>query len=319
MRQDIRRHGSAFTLIELLVVIAIIAILIGLLLPAVQKVRESANRTKCANNLKQIGLAMLNYHDVKKAFPPSRTTTSPNVHSWVPFVLPYLEQENLARQYRWDVNWNKSANLDAIKVQVKILQCPSTPMENRTDVQSNWSAAAMDYGPPENLSARLTDLIDAKLYTSDGSRAGVLGPSDDYPVKNGTNVARIRDGSSQTFLLCEDGGRPDHWVAGGPGPANQSLSCGNDSAQNGRVTGAGWADPGNALPIHGFTDDGLNCPGMCVINCTNNNEIFSFHRVGSQFLFADGHVQFLAKETPTRVVAALVTKAGGETVSDADY
>src|SRR6058998_3038010 len=103
------RRQRAFTLIELLVVIAIIAVLIGLLLPAVQKVRETANRTKCSNNLKQLGLALHNYHDVKRAFPPS-ATTSPHKHSWVVFILPHVEQDNLARQYNWDVNWNAAAN-----------------------------------------------------------------------------------------------------------------------------------------------------------------------------------------------------------------
>jgi len=136
MRLPLTRHRSAFTLIELLVVIAIIAILIGLLLPAVQKVREAAARMCCQNNMKQLGLALHGYHDQKGNFPPGAQGAvypqptpagSGTIQgcSWIVFTLPFLEQDNIYRLYRFDLAYNSVENGALGGNIVKTLYCPS--------------------------------------------------------------------------------------------------------------------------------------------------------------------------------------------------
>src|SRR5262249_52996644 len=154
-RSGVRQRG--FTLIELLVVIAITGVLIALLLPAVQKVREAANRMSCQNNLKQVGLALQSYHDSAGTFPPG-ATTKPKLHSWVPFILSYLEQENLSKQYQWDSHWYEPANQPVVAKHLKVMQCPSAEPnrihKSKTD-GIDWEAAAADYGVLNGVSSAL--------------------------------------------------------------------------------------------------------------------------------------------------------------------
>ncbi len=307
-----RAQKPGFTLVELLVVIAIIGVLVALLLPAVQAAREAGRRISCQNNLRQLGIALHNYHDALGVFPPHRMTNP--LRGWVTLLLPQIEQGNLHGIYRFDQNWNHALNQPAINTPLKVLVCPSTPGGNsRRDVLSaTITGAVADYATPNNMPNC--------AYVANG----LPQPADQTGIIHGligVRLAEVTDGTTQTMFALEDAGRPLHYLRGGRlGPSDRNYpaapTCGNNDVVGGRVNGAAWADPAGGIPIHTFTPDGLDCPGSCAINCTNSNEAFAFHPTGLNTAFADGSVRFLQQNMKLEVVFALVTKAGGETISE---
>ena len=295
----------AFTLIELLVVIAIIGILVLLLLPAINATREAARLTQCKNNLKQIGLSVINYETAMGLLPPSRVK-APADHSWFPKVLPYVEQVQAFDLIDFEKDWDHRDNQQAINVSVPVLLCPSTDSSEFRKVQiskrGQKTAAPTDYALPGGI----TNTPIKHGFVPGGATKGCL------ERNRAINVKEILDGLSYTMLVVEDCGRPDHWTRNGQNFEDNDNKCGSADVKDGVVSGGAWADPRNDIPLHGFRHDGLRCPGACAINCTNNNEAFSFHLAGVQEVRLDGSVHFLREDTDIKVYASLITRAGSE-------
>jgi prepilin-type N-terminal cleavage/methylation domain-containing protein/prepilin-type processing-associated H-X9-DG protein len=297
------------TLIELLVVIAIIAVLIGLLLPAVQKVREAANRMACTNNLKQLGLALHQFHDERRKFPPGLVDGPlpeagvywPVQHGWAVFILPYIEQKPLYDLYNWNRMLYDPSNQDVVSRPLEIFQCPSVPEQPRFMTFGVFSyggkGACGDYAPTLSVDPIL---VEESLIERPGDYQGVL------QLNHMTRWSEISDGTSGTILLAEDAGRPRRWRAGRPGD-DQTIN------------GGPWAAFRSGINLQGFDPKTETSPGTCAINCTNEHEVYSFHSEGANVLFADGSVHFLHAAISIRVLAALITRAGGEVVSASDY
>lgn len=290
--EDRRLCRRAFTLIELLVVIAIIAILIGLLVPAVQKVREAAARSQCQNNLKQLGLALHNFHDAHRGFPAARATV-PATHSWVPYVLPYVEQQPLFNQYKFNVAWNHADNSGVIGTKVVVLLCPSAP----NSAQGTGGRALTDYSPTTRFTS--PNAFVNPLPAVDPTYNGVLG------LNVLRRITAITDGTSNTLLLTESANRNELWQMG---------RLINTSGSNGS-----WGNPGNQLICDGFDPTTSSVPGPCGVNCINDKQIYSFHTGTANVVFADGSVRTLQASVNVGIVIALLTRNGRELVSPSSY
>jgi prepilin-type N-terminal cleavage/methylation domain-containing protein/prepilin-type processing-associated H-X9-DG protein len=343
-----KRKG--FTLIELLVVIAIIAVLIGLLVPAVQKVREAANRMSCTNNLKQLGLAMHGYHDVNNFFPASSYTTglpapgnsTGTVHSWRIFCLDYIEQGSIGKMYDKNQSWFAVANNAAINTSVKTYLCPTTPGRGSLStvtksvkvngVTTSVTVTANNCGPTD---------YDTMNTFKVGQYAGVFGIAsttaassfiDSIMIKDTTTrMAMVTDGLSNTGLIWECSARPDVWLNGKKiaVAANDQGFCWADSdgpfsvdMANPAATAADYTSltiPASAGVNVFWAKNDINPANLSkfssFMNSSNDNEVFSFHSGGSNTCMGDGSVRFFVQTMDVKTFASIVTAHGGEVVN----
>ena len=302
---------TAFTLVELLVVIAIIGILVGITLPAVQMVRESARRTQCLNNLKQQSLAMLSYETAHEKLPPGYTWTTQSL--WSAHILPHLDEDVIFRNLDFNSGiWTTvgEGNYEACRTLISEFQCPSSNVPPHVanaqgiDGRCPSTYIACASGTNNRESGDKPYVGDPNPLNSDGL----------FYQDSKTKLSDIRDGQSSTILIGESlfsftffgddyansTEIPDHWYIGSQHLGGQTPA--DNSTDVSECLGS------SACRINAFKD--LTLP-------INELELgfSSFHPGATQLSFADGHCETISDEVNQSVLMALGTRRGGESLS----
>lgn len=307
-----RRNDRAFTLVELLVVIAIIGVLVSMLLPAVQSAREAARRMQCSNNLKQIGLALQNFHAANERFPQGTLSSAPDgstgtyTHSWWVQVIPYIEQVQMYEKFDQNgstngsknTGWGNTNNLDAVaNIELAVLLCPSTTLPKTS---GSWDSAKKT---PQTNYVGISGSVNhstAATWSHSGysandivSRGGVL------PHDRKKRIDDIRDGTTNTIAV----GEQSDWCV------DASMTR-NDCRSTGGSFHYGFFRDGNARlynvttvrhPINTKTSTAAGVSGSGAWQL-NNNPLQAAHTGGALAAMADGSVQFLSESLDINVL-----------------
>ena len=310
------KNTRGFTLVELLVVIAIIAVLVGLLLPAVQNARESARRLACSNNLRQLGIGAINYVSMMGHYPSATTATAsagsaphnkPR-HGTFPQILPYLEEQSVYDKLDMALNWNDPLNVPYTQVNLPILVCPTGPSGTNRQWVSDYAVSTRIANPATASSTTATkrgirELITAGMVVDRGGDEtprweGIMQPR--FRVDSGELIefrmtpAHCRDGLSNTIMFVEDGGRPFEYDL--------------NKRQVGTMTGNGhrWASPDNYFKIDYF------CLPSQLTNCSNYDEVFSLHQGLCNYAMGDGSVRSFTDSIDPELFVTLLTRSAGD-------
>lgn len=270
--------SSGFTLIELLAVLAILGTLVGLLLPAVQRSRESSRMMQCSNNLRQMGVALAGYEQSRKRFPPGNDQIGDRLHAWSSFILPFMEQSAVADRIDYSRPWDDpSGNLSRVDVTIPTYVCPSGIKQ---------FPGKQDYGGILGAYIQPSGEAINPLTTRD-EHGGILYATDaDYGQP--ATAASVSDGLSRTLLVAE---AVDREMVGGSDQHAHGDAC--------------WACGNNCFPLNSRV---VNDPGV--------DGFRSRHVGGVSGLYGDGRVSFLGDRLDVRVLIAISTRAGGETESE---
>jgi prepilin-type N-terminal cleavage/methylation domain-containing protein len=313
------KSRKAVTLIELLVVVAIIGVLVALLLPAIQGARDSARRSSCTNNLKQLALGVHRYHDAHQSLPslyngPQEmrrgVTFGLDTFSWQTMILPFLEEQSLYKRFDFTRLATDEANQSAVNQLFAVAGCPATPRNapisrglwfRRGQFNEELTASTSDYASSEGF-------LDGAVCVAGGWGEVDLGSSySALPTLKKVSFVDIIDGLSKTTLILERAGPPDRYFNSGrtvePHDPPRFRTWGNVGL---------WAISAETLLNHLQTT-----PGVPIVGGDNLHGLYSFHPGGVHVAIADGSVQFLKDTVDTRTVFALITRNGGEVI-DAD-
>ena len=320
--KSLSRNRRAFTLIELLVVIAIIGVLIGLLLPAVQKVREAANRLRCQNNLKQIGLALHAYHDAAESFPTGCRHNVRSGANWRAYLLPYLEQNNLYQQLDFSSAGDFSGygqpygtpsfpgkNVVLTNLILPVYKCPSTNMPDIFSQANNFTMGQIhSYIGISGASPDPAGRLGGSVCTCTSYGNMVLANTGMMTVNNAIRIADCTDGTSNTLMVGEQSGSVGtqdlrNWYVGGwagaamdggyfsGGPAGPLT----DSFSRWCPTGSGPVNAfTTAITVVAYRINSRTAPGPAAFSYSANTILNSSHPGGINGLMTDGSVRFFS-------------------------
>jgi prepilin-type N-terminal cleavage/methylation domain-containing protein len=293
------RYRRGFNLVELLVVVAIIAILVGLLLPAVQQAREAARRIQCQNNLKQLGLALQNYHDVHRVFPPGSLPGTGLAWGFVAHTLPFFDQSSVYNTIDFRQTdcaeflkaQQSAGQANAASISLSILSCPSDPRSGTLLLSGPAGPSPDTYDAGIVCPSNYLGVAGSQESSSWCPYSGITKGNGMLFTSSRVRLSDVTDGTSNTLMIGERGIREDHgwgWPICGGTECEQYIS-----AERGLTP----------------ADNPPNTPNI-------ERRFWSWHSGGSQFLMTDGAVRFLSTSIDNKTFTALSTRTNGEVTGE---